>query len=81
MLHGGKTFRTHDPRCYAAIRSTAGGGQEVVVVINGKTHRPALDRRGRPIFPKSAHVPHNLTIQARRALACKITVDKHAPPC
>ena len=40
MLHKGKTFRTKDRRCYALIRSTPSGNQEVCVVINGKLNAP-----------------------------------------
>jgi hypothetical protein len=81
MLHKGKTFRTKDRRCYALIRSTPSGNQEVCVVINGKLERPETDAHGNLVWPQSAHVPHNLKILARHALACKIRVDRRILPC
>ena len=68
MLHSGKTFPTRDPSCYATIRGTASGGQEVCVVIDGVTYRPATDGRGNLVFPQSARIPRHLKIQASRAL-------------
>ncbi len=77
MLHRGKTFRTRDPSCYATIRSTASGGREVCIVVDGATYRPATDGRGNLVFPQSARIPRHLKIQASRALRYKIRVDTH----
>ena len=81
MLHSGKTFQTRDPSCYATIRGTASGGQEVCIVIDDVTYRPATDGRGNLVFPQSAHVPRYLKMQARRALRYKIRLDTHRSPC
>lgn len=81
MLHKGKTFRSRGSHSYAAIRSTEFGGREVCIVIDGATYRPATDGRGNLVFPQSDRIPHNLKIQARRALACKIRLDRRTSPC
>jgi hypothetical protein len=81
LLHGGKTFKTGNRHTFAQLQRTASGNHAVCVVLAGRTIYPCLDDQGRPIWPRTARIPHGLTIQVRRAFRYKMRLDADLPPC